>query len=168
MTTSSPLDPGAWSSGFVWDLDFGIGDFSSRLLGWRDGADRIRGHDLITLIEPLLRGFDFSRTGRGKHETGSDRDLDDLLVEKFRQMVRRTRLGDEFRRLRQLRDLLVRQFRRSHERDDGIRFGIVLNRAHETSARKSGAQSILSLVLRIQLMLLDLVIAKFFEGPPEC
>src|SRR5947209_5745051 len=23
MMTSSPLDPGAWSSGFVWDLEFG-------------------------------------------------------------------------------------------------------------------------------------------------
>src|SRR5439155_12551791 len=82
-------------------------------------------------------------------------------------MVGRTRLGDEFRRFRQLGDLFVRKFRRADKRNDGVRFGVILNRAHETAARESSAQSVLSLVLRIQLMLFDLVITEFLKGAPK-
>src|SRR5207245_510219 len=71
-------------------------------------------------------------------------------------------------RFRKLGDLRVRKFRRADKRNDGVRFGVILNRAHETAARESGAQSVLSLVLCIQLMLFDLIITKFLEGGAEC
>src|SRR3989442_11488814 len=83
-------------------------------------------------------------------------------------MVGRTRLGYEFRRFRQLGDLFVRKFRRADKRNDGVRFGVILNRAHETAARESSAQPVLSLVLRIQLMLFDLVITELLKGASEC
>src|SRR5882724_11423145 len=83
-------------------------------------------------------------------------------------MIGRTRLGDEFWHFSQLSDLLVREFRRADKGDDDICFGVVLHGANEAAARESGAQSVLSLVLRIQLMLFDLIITELLKGTPEC